>query len=97
MEDFTKQAFEAFHIKARFYKNMISGEKVSTVTVSATNKNGKDVTSSVLGDVTKGVQDAIVFVQNGEEAYSPYKITFLVETSLSHKWEFDVIMNIKEI
>lgn len=96
MGSFTKQPYEAFTIKADFAKNMASTETISSADVSASDVEDNDATAVVLGSVTINDTNVQVLVQDGSEAKSPYRITFRIVTSLSHKWELDVGMRVVE-
>ena len=103
---FTKQIGEKFYIEADFSDNIASTETVviGNSSVTATDALGVNVSfgqpNAVLTDtlaVSASGDGLIVRVTAGAEATSPYKITFLMETSLGNVWELDVQMTIAQI
>jgi len=101
LDNFTKQSYESFIISANFEKNMTPGETLTlaSCSVSATDKDGVDASSTVLDSTSKAVSGTKlqIRVKDGAEAGgSPYKITFKAVTSLSNKWEKDVQITITE-
>jgi len=100
LDNFTKQSYESFIISANFENNMTTGETLTlaSCSVSATDKDGVDASSTVLDSTSKAVSGTKlqIRVKDGAEAGSPYKITFKAVTSLSNKWEKDVQMTITE-
>jgi hypothetical protein len=107
LESFEKQNYEEFFIGGDYVDVLESGEALSLApsTVIAEDKDGNDVTSTVLEASTKALDDSEdggtnnvlkIRCRAGVEASSPYKITFKGETTLANKWEIDVKMKIKE-
>ena len=109
MEDFEKQSYEAFTQGGDFVDVIDSdaGEKLDLAkcSVKAWDRNGQDVTNTVLdigtmalGDSAEGGTDNVlnVRVRSGSQALSPYIITYYGETNLGEKWEIDVKMKIRE-
>ena len=98
MDKFTKQGYEKFAVEFDFSENMGDLELISTQTVVATDVNGLDVSATVVSNVQNdGAQSVLCMVQAGEEGSSPYKLTAKTITDISHQWEKDVQMKIKEI
>ena len=103
MEEFEKQGYEEFTIKADFSENMnigdVTGETITSQTVTAVD-NADTVSDAIVlvqASITAGAEDVSVLCRAGTEALEPYKLTFKCETSLNHKWELDVLMKIREI
>jgi len=108
LESFIKQPSEEFPVWGSILDVQEASETVvlAASTVVAIDKDGNDVTSSVLDSATKALgsdpdgsyTDNMlgVKVQNGTEEASPYKITFEMHTSAGNIWEKDVRMKIKE-
>jgi len=108
MADITKQSYEEFRIDVDFGLNMESGETltVGDCTVVCIDKDGTDVSTTLLDSGTKVVIDGSesgltdaglqVLIKGGTEAASNYKYTFKGVTSNGHKWEKDLTMKIKE-
>jgi hypothetical protein len=110
MADITKQSYEEFRIDVDFGLNMETGEAlvVGSCTVVCEDKDGEDVTTTLLDDTTKklvtGSSSALangglqVLIKGGSEAAEPYKYTFKGVTDLdpANKWEKDVTMRIRE-
>ncbi len=97
---FTKQISEEFPIEIDFSNNMATGEVIVSETITAIDAAGDDATADILSNPQNdGAQAALVQVKAGTEALSPYKITFKVVTDASstNKWEYDVLMKIKEL
>jgi hypothetical protein len=99
IEKFTKQSYEQFYIAGNFSLNLGDGETIDDETVTAVDKTGADATATVLTAGTDTIVDGKVRVQvtGGSQALSPYRIRFIIETSLTNKWEIDVKMRVKEI
>lgn len=99
MEQFEKQPYEEFTITADFSKNMETGETITEQFVIAFDKDGLDASSIVTdqGTVIASGQTVKTLVQAGDQALSPYKLTFRCTTSNGHKWELDVKMKVREI
>lgn len=96
MASFAKQSFEAFTIRAEFKNNIAPTEFLSSAVVTAIDTKGSDVSATILDNMVKNNTNVTVLVQNGEASSSPYTITFRVTTSISHKWEMDVVMRVIE-
>jgi len=99
IEKFTKQSYEQFYIAGNFSLNLGDGEEISSETVTAIDKAGTDSTAIVLVNGTDSIVDGKVRVQvtGGTQALSPYRIRFVIVTSLDNQWEIDVKMRVKEI
>lgn len=100
MERFTKQPYEEFRVTTDFADNFSLGETILSQAVTATDRFGADVSTTVLdqSSVTNdNISKVSVLVRAGDESHSPYKITFRCVTSIGHKWEFDNQMRVKEI
>ena len=107
LDKFTKQSFEEFRISADFGNNFQAKESlvIGSCTVTAADKDGNDVSSTVLDGTTIATADGAtsgvalsalqVLVKAGSESESPYKITCQGVTDKGHKWELDVRMVIK--
>ena len=95
---FGKQPYEELTIDADFSRTMVVGsETIISQTVTAEDRNGDDVTGSIVeaGTVTNdGATKVLAFIKGGSRSGSPYKITFRCVTSAGHKWELDVLMEI---
>ncbi len=92
---FTKEVYEAFMIKADFSNNFETGETISTHTVTAVDKDGTEVTSTVIGATAIVGDDQVsAMVQNGTAEASYYTITFRCTTSTGSAWQLDVSMGI---
>lgn len=100
MEKFKKQSYEEFVIGADFSANFDSGTVISSEVVTATDKNGLDVTATITDQASvsnDGTSVVNVLIRAGDQTLSPYKITFRIIDSVSNKWELDVKMEVKEI
>ena len=101
MHVFSKQPSEEFLIEGDFSKDIGSGETIvlGTSTVVAEDKTGT-ADSSVLDQSAKAISSSlkglVIRVKAGAEDKSPYKITFVIITSLNNKWELDVVMGVSE-
>jgi hypothetical protein len=98
MEEFIKQPYEAFAITGDFSANMAETETILTATAVAVDKNGNDVSDTVLDDTTVdiGAQSFSILVQAGLVYESPYIISLRCVTDSDHQWELDVRMRIKD-
>jgi len=99
---FTKQTYEEFVIEADFSANLITGEIINSQFVSAKDKDGTDVTSTILDINTlanDGASKVSILVRAGSVSASPYKITLrcITNHAIPHKWEMDITMRVKEI
>lgn len=97
---FEKQSYEEFTIAGDFVNNLSTGEGIASQTVAAEDKDGEDVSDTVLDQdsiASSGTQVSVL-VQGGAEASSPYKITMkcVTDSTPAHKWEMEIIMSIKE-
>jgi len=106
-EIFTKQNYEEFYIVGDFYKDIDPSDSIvlGSSSVAAEDKDGADVTATVLTVATLAVADSkvtgtdnclTVWVKAGSEAKSDYKITFKAACASGMKLELDIIMKIKE-
>ena len=97
---FEKQPYEEFVIAGDFTTVLAAAESITLATsvVTAVDKNGDDATVDVLEADSESVvgHQFRARCKGGTEELSPYQITFKIVTSLSNKWEIDVIMNIEE-
>ena len=111
LEFFEKQNYEEFFVAGDFVDVITTtGEKLvlATSSVVAVDREGTDVTNTVLETATKKLDtspdSASGFTDNmlairckaGVQASSPYKITFYGVTTEDNKWEIDINMKIKE-
>lgn len=103
-----KQPYEAFYISGSIYNVAAEGETVdlNNSTVVAEDKDGTDVTSTLLESGTKALADdpnggtdnmLTMRVQAGEEDYSPYKVSFRIQTTDGNKYEVDMDIEIEEL
>lgn len=101
MDKFEKQEYEEFVIAGEYEDVMTTGETITdgTSTVTAIDKDGNDVSSTILEQSTKTVDGTQLQMRckAGTYAASPYQITFKAVMSTLNKWEVDVIMWVKEI
>lgn len=102
LKHFYKQPAESFFIDANFEDVLTTGEDIilNSSDIVAEDKDGTDVTATVLDTSVKYILDATklaVRVQNGSEAASPYKITFTIVTDLGNTWEVDVELRVEEV
>lgn len=97
MDRTEKQPYEEFTISSNFARNLLSGETIVSQTVSAVTATGEDATADILESPSNdGASKVLVKIKAGEETKSPYKITFRCVTSLTNKWENDVLLKVKE-
>lgn len=100
MDRFTKQPSERFAVSTDFKRNFSSGETVGACAVTATDKDGTDVTATVTDQSSltpvRGTRVEVI-VRAGQESASPYKLTFECDTSIGHHWEHDIEMLVVEI
>ena len=110
LENFTKQSWEEFRIDVDFGNNMDSGEELNlgSCVFTGYDASGATCTTAIAdlstmtlinGSSTGMTSSSLqLLVRAGEEANSPYKLTFKGVTDLSppHKWEKDIAMKIKE-
>ena len=103
-----KQPYEAFYISGSIYNVAASGETVddSNSSVVAEDKDGTDVTSTLLESGTKALADdpnggtdnmLTMRLQNGTEAASPYKVSFKIQTTDGNKYEVDMDVEVEEL
>ena len=101
METIRKQAYEEFTIAGDFVDQAEPGEEAVLLgsEVFAEDKEGNNVGTTLLDQTTKAVSGTQLRVKlrAGEEASSPYKVTFKIVTDLGNKWEIDVSCRLKEI
>jgi len=98
MNEVIKQSYEEFTVQVSFALNLASGESIVSSTVTAVDKAGTDV-SSTITDQTTVVQTSNAVslkVRAGSASMSPYKLTFRCVTSAGHKWEHDITMRVRE-
>jgi hypothetical protein len=99
---FYKQPSEKFYISAGFSDVISTGETIviGNCSVVAVDKDGTDVTSTVLivaELAVSGTTGLLVRVKDGTESASPYKITFTCATNLDNEFEVDVEMRIIDL
>jgi len=111
MHSIKKQPYEEFYLSGTILRVQQTGESIvlANSTVTATDKDGTDVTSTITKqstmkvlthpDSASGVRNNAlsVLVRAGSAAASPYKITYKMATDMSHKWEVDIYMYIEEL
>lgn len=95
-EPFTKQPSEQYAISTEFSGALVSGESISTLTVTAYDEDNNDVTSTIIESSSIDGTEGLAVVKSGTDKET-YKITFLIETSLGNKYEDDQIMNVLEM
>lgn len=96
METFARQIYEEFPIAGDYVNVLETGETLvlATSSVLAEDKDGTDVSDTVLDQATKEVSGSQlkILVRAGSVSASPYKITFRAVTSNGYKWEIDAEM-----
>jgi hypothetical protein len=100
IEPFYKQPSESFVIAANYDTVLVDGETllVGDCEITATDKNGADVTSSVIsGKEVDGAYLKTTVLGDTEITLQPYKITFVAMTSLGNIFEVDAKMNVVNI
>lgn len=108
LQTFEKQPAEKFMISGSIYKRQETSETVnlSSSSVAAVDKDGSDVTSTVLDSGTKALASDSrggsnnmlkIRCQAGTENASPYQITYTLVTSLGNTFELDVRMDVKAL
>lgn len=103
IESFAKQSWEEFVVAGSIEDVVASGELIdlSPSLVIAEDKEGVDVSTTVLDQLTKTKDDTLHYLKirckAGAEASSPYKITFRVDTDQGNRYEIDVKMKVKEL
>lgn len=112
-ETFWKQPWETYLIGGDFSRVLETGEEIVALTsdIVAVDKDGTDVSSTVLDNSYKTVSTAdaddidvtpvtngmlMTRVQAGTEDAMPYKITFKGVTNADNQFETDVTMKIKD-
>ena len=96
----TKQTYEAFGTGVFFTSRVPVGETIVTQTVSAADATEVDVSTVVLDQSTVALSHATrvdVLVRAGEEASSPYQLTYRCTTSSGCRFEHGVKMKVTEI
>ncbi len=100
-DGFTKQIAEEFTIGADFDNVLDAGETIvlGSSSVVAEDINEEVATDGVLttGSISVDGTSLKIRVEAGTIALSPYKITFLITTSLNNVYEKDVLMTVLDI
>lgn len=93
-----KQPYEAFRVTVNFTENMELTETILSNTIAVVDKDGTDVTSTLLDISLSAIEDHNVhyYVQAGSRAASPYKVTTRILTSESNKWEHDLQLTVSD-
>ena len=101
LNGFSKQPYEEFVIAGDFADVLETGETLdlSSSSVSATDKDGNDVSLTILEQATVVIEGSQLKVRcmAGESDLSPYKVTFRTSTNLTNKWEIDIKLQVKEL
>ena len=100
METINKQPYEAFTISTDFGSNFASGEAIVLQDVVAVDRFGIDATAAIIeadSVASNGASTVSALLSGGDEAHSPYKITFRCATSVGHRWEYDVQLRVREV
>ena len=97
MQTFTKQPAEAYTIALEFQGKLPSGASPSSGTVSATDPNGADASSTVLSGTTATISgtQARIKVQSGSHGVN-YRLRFLVTLTSTDILEEDLLMRVIE-
>ena len=97
MDSFTKQSSEQFTITIDFSNRLGTGETISSYTLGAVNNStSEDVESTIINSDTKDTTKVYINVKDGTNG-TTYKLTILVTTSASNKYEKDLLMKIVDI
>ena len=91
---FTKQPSEIFTVSMDFSRRLVSGETLSSKTVTAT-AGGQDATSTVIDSSSIDGTDVDVKVKAGSDG-TDYKITIKVTTSTGNVFEDEITMTVTE-
>jgi len=96
---FFKQPAEEFTIAGKFNTVLLTGETIvaASSTITATDKDGTNVSTSVLSGKEVDGYYLKTTVYGGAVASSPYKITFVAVTSLGNTWEVDAKMHVVDV
>jgi hypothetical protein len=99
---FAKQPYEEFYWGADF-ADVLDTDNESILLGSSSIKvvdiSGREDTSIYYAGSLAIVNTTLlaVKVKGGEEALSPYKITYKIETAAGNKYEKDVLMTVEEV
>jgi len=98
--DFQKTPWETWISAANFANDLAKDGGtivLATSTITATDKDGTNVTSTVLNQTGKAVSEGLlqIRVRAGAEAASPYDILFRAITTLGGQYETIVKMKVK--
>jgi hypothetical protein len=96
--DFTKQSYESFPVGVPLSRNMEGSEIISSVTVTAVDRNSLDSSSIVIDqtNITKENQIILALIRDGEQSLSPYRILYTGETSIGEIFQKGIVLKIKE-
>jgi hypothetical protein len=99
MNQIQKHPDEEFYIAGSILRVQQTGESIDlgNSTVTATDKDGTDVSSTLLSQGSLRVMDdpdgdtetdnaLALILRAGTEAASPYRVVFTMDTDLSHIW-----------
>lgn len=97
---FEKQSWESWIIAMDISDDQNTDENIllSESSITATDKNGEDVTDDVLDQSGKAVSGPLLQIRvvAGSESLQPYMIRFQAITDQGNKYELDVKMVIRE-
>lgn len=95
-ESFTKQPNEEFIVENDFSGDLVSGETISSKTITATRiSDGSDVTSGVIEFSAISDKKILVGVMRGDNGES-YRIAIKIDTSGGNKYQKNAIMRVRE-
>ena len=98
LEKTEKQTYEKYFIFGNFSSRMATGETIDTYVVTCRDKDGINVTSSLIESGSEYVDGHRLYVriQNGIETLDPYVFTIRIVTNIGNKWEIDGRIIVKE-
>ena len=96
--DFWKYPSEKFEISMDFSSLLGASETISAATVTAYDKDGQDVSATLLDAATKTIDGGSIkiHVRNGT-AGERYKIVFQADTSLPQIFQEKALCEVKEL
>ncbi len=96
--DFWKYPNEKFEIEMDFSSLLGASETISTATVTAYDKDGTDVSATLLDGATKTIDGGSIKIQvQAGTAGERYKIVFQADTSVPQTFKEKSLCEVKEL
>jgi hypothetical protein len=96
MEKFNKQPGEKFPISVDF-SSVLTDDSINTSSVKAFDESQRDVSADIIDGSPTVTNNNVIAVVKGGDSSKKYKISFEIVTNNGYIYQFDVLMQVREV